>query len=188
MSNTNLTVAQLRAEISGHPRVASGDMVLPGLSKFRKADLVELLDGLQSEAQTVPGGYTRITDTPEEKVDSVWTKMADSAKAASAALAGSIFAMGNAAEFTAAERKELNEGKYRGRYEGKTVLVQVGTRRDKLTGDEFPNDVVGRVIDGVHRETDPLNRGNGAGLLLLAVKHDGAARVTLHRAEDVLVA
>jgi hypothetical protein len=44
-----MTVAQLRAEINGHPRVTTGDTPLPGLSKFRKADLIALLEKLDDE-------------------------------------------------------------------------------------------------------------------------------------------
>lgn len=40
---TTPTIAQLRSEISAHPRVVNGDYPLPGLSKMRKAELVALL-------------------------------------------------------------------------------------------------------------------------------------------------
>lgn len=193
MSNdlNKLTVAELRAEISGHPRVTTGDMTLPGLSRKRKSELVEILTGLIAESVTVPGGYNTAVaavGTTDSQVNAYITDEALQdfvGSALSAAngigkLGGAIEAFGTVLHeqleaFTAAERIGLNEAKYQGRYAGKKVTVRVGRRT-----------VHGTVVDRAHRDRDPQNRGNGKGLLLLAVKHDGRPRATLHNAEDVV--
>jgi hypothetical protein len=162
MNLDKMTVAELRTEISGHPRVATGDKPMPGLSKMRKAELIEILTELRTGESEQ---YERGNAVAEAFANSM--------------LSGAIYMAGieGAAEFTAEERRELNEAKYQGRYEGKNVKVRVGGKTR-----------FGNVIDRVHRDSDPLNRGDGSGLLLLVVRHAaGVNRRSLHRAEDAVL-
>jgi hypothetical protein len=160
MNLDKMTVAELRTEISGHPRVATGDKPMPGLSKMRKAELIEILTELRTGEREQ---YEQDNAAAESFADSM--------------LAGAIVAAADSVEFTSEERRELNEAKYRGRYEGKNVKVRIGGKTR-----------FGNVVDRVHRDSDPLNRGDGSGLLLLVVRHAaGVNRRSLHRAENVVL-
>lgn len=154
MSNvySSMTVPQLRDEVRRvyTSEVNTHDAQVPATSKLRKAELIELL----------VNAFRKVTESSEVEA------------AANADLAGQIYGASIKAVFTPEERLALNEGKYRGRYEGKSV------RAGRFTG---------TVVDRVHRDSDPLNRGDGSGLLLLAVRHATRPRVTLHRAEDVML-
>lgn len=170
MSNTkisDMTVAELRAEISGHPRVVSGDKPMPGLSKIRKAELIEILTELQTDD-------SKALAAPE--VDS--HDFADFAKTVSHSLRNLptyVQDIGTALHsmmetFTLAERQELNDAKFRGRFAGKFAVAPVGRR--KL--------VAGTVVDRVLRGRD----------LLLVIRHAtdaGHPRLSLHNAADVLI-
>lgn len=127
------------------------------VGKLRKAELIALIEGTREQAAQ----YERDNEAAENAADQI--------------LAGAVYAAGDSVEITPEERVTLNEAKYRGRYEGKAVTAKVNRRL-----------VRGTVVDRTHRDSEPFNRGDGTRLLLLAVKHDGAAnRVTLHAAEDV---
>jgi hypothetical protein len=184
MSNdlNKLTVAELRAEISGHPRVASGDMPMPGLSKKRKSELVEILTELHGHDSLPVAVVDDIAVTAEELQEFVGDVMSTDIRTVQ--LLGQGLNDLNAS-FTAAERRELNEAKYQGRYAGKTFELITGY--DRVHGENIPRTVLGTIVDRVHRDSDPLNCGNGKGLLLLVVKHGDLPRTTLHRAEDVSV-
>lgn len=167
-----LTVAELRAEISGHPRVSTGDMPMPGLSKKRKGELVEILTDLRN-SDSLPVAVTEsglVTDA--ELQDFVGSAL--SAASGIGRLGGAIEALGTLLHeqleaFTTAERVALNETKYRGRYAGKAAVVQIRKRV-----------IEGTVTDRVHRGPELL-------LVLRHAEDAGHPRVTLHRAEDVTV-
>lgn len=176
-SYSEMTVSQLRDEIRRvyTYEVNTPDTTVPATSKLRKAELIDLLVNAPREATNEDvaseAAYAEFAATLDKAVDSL--RAIDRATRA----AGRAFVPVNEA-FTAAERRELNEAKYLGRYAGKRVMARLG----KPGTGKF----VGTVVDRVHRDSEPFNRGDGKGLLLLAVRHIGKPRVTLHRAEDLI--
>lgn len=135
-------------------------------SKARKAELVDMLVEVSEahRSETV----ARAVEGFESQLKNVNLDAFRNFKAANAAFAGFVYAVSLVSPPTVEEWNELNEGKYRGRFEGRQVLV--ATRFGRKVAD-------GTVVDRVHRD----------GHLLLAVKHAGLPRVTLHKAADVLV-
>ena len=194
MSYDNMTVAQLRAEINGHPRVVNGDRPLPGLSKMRKSALVEILHELNEvqdaplHEQPMPGSPAAVAQSeeiavlPEDWLDGLTLNERLAEDDAEAVVRGEIPTPDDRGQHQDAElvsflRTVVNAPNT---YLGKRVMVQIGTKRDKVTGDEFPNDIVGTVVDNVTRDST-------MGSLLFAIRHEGFARVTLHRAEDAVL-
>lgn len=180
-----LTVAELRDEVRRvyTYEVDTSKVSIPtGLSKMRKADLVKILTDFSAKS-SLPVAVVGETSVNEAELqDFIGDVMQRAAKG--------VRALGDAlgelqSTFTAAARQELNEAKYRGRYAGKSV--QLVTGHDRVHGADIPRIVTGTIVDRVHRESDPLNKGDGSGLLLLVIKHGDLPRVTMHRAEDVAV-
>ena len=156
----NYTVAELRQLVKEAPANAPAG----GYSKMRKAELIDWLVKVHN---------TEAVQTP------ALSEVAEAAKQISKTLSETVppfvELLGQGLNdlkhvFTQIERQELNEAKFRGRYEGKSAVVQV---RRKV--------VEGTVVDRVHRGTE----------LLLVIRHSEGfqkhPRVTLHAAEDVLI-
>lgn len=88
---SNLTIAQLRSEISAHPRVVNGDYPLPGLSKMRKAELSALLAELtdENEAADMTGHWAEQgagVDPETAQPFKIGTKLHEQAEAYDAAV------------------------------------------------------------------------------------------------------
>lgn len=164
-----LTVAELRSEIK--TRHENGELPT-GWSKLRKSELMNILTDLRSRENTAVAVVDDMSVTDEALQDFVGAAM--SAASGIDKVRGAIQVLGTilheqAEAFTAAEREQLNEAKYRGRYEGKPAVVQI---RKHV--------VEGTVTDRVHRGTELL-------LVLRHAEDAGHPRVTLHKAVDVLV-
>lgn len=173
MELDKMTVPQLRDEVR---RVFTYEVdtkvfeIPTGLSKMRKAELIDLLTSYPA------------TTVEREQDNAAAEAFADNM------LAGAIVAAADSVEFTPEERRELNEAKYRGRYEGKTVRLVTG--HDRVHGVNVPRVTDAQVVDRIHRDSDPLNRDVGSGLLVLVVRHAidaGHPRVTTLRAEDAVL-
>jgi hypothetical protein len=140
------------------------------VSKLRKAELIDVIE--KSRALTDLDNQATAYITDGELQDFVGSAL--SAASGIGQLGGAMQAFGTVLHeqfetFTAAERQELNEAKYRGRYEGKPAVVQM--RKHVIEG---------TVTDRVHRGSELL-------LVLRHAEDAGHPRVTLHRAVDVLV-
>jgi hypothetical protein len=163
------TVAQLRQMLQEEFGQASP-------SKMRKIELAQWLDDKRHNAKlpvaTISGPQVSAHVTEAGLQDFVGAAL--SAASGIGQVGGALQALGTVLHgqfeaFTAAERAELNDAKYQGRYAGRAAVVQI--RRHLIEG---------IVVDRVHRGAELL-------LVLRHAKDAGHPRVTLHRAVDVLV-
>jgi hypothetical protein len=159
--STMHTVADLRAMLKEYYGITPG-------SKVRKAELIDLLFAERTKRQAeLPVAV--VNDAPvtdAELQDFIGDVMSTDIQTVQLLGQGLHDLNGS---LTAAERQELNEAKYRGRYAGKSAVVQIRKRT-----------VLGTVADRVHRGAELL-------LVLRHAEDAGHPRVTLHRAEDILV-
>lgn len=164
-----MTNADLIAEIRKLAIDELGKPMPRGLSKMRKSELETVRNTLREAAEAKQESDDIDHATPAELTVTVPALGTFEANSFLAAVGCAL-----SADLTEQDRHDLDMAKYRGRYEGKAVCV--GSMR-------------GKVVGGVHRDSDPTGRENGT--LLLSVKHDrtryGHPRVTLHRAADVVL-
>lgn len=200
MQLRNMTVPQLR-EMAKAQRNRKGQAV-GGFSKMRKAELIDFIVAASEEdaplhEQPMSGSPAAVAQAEEEFVgqDDIEANVQDALPSQflhvptvgtfeqNEFLAAVGFAL--SADMTEQDRRDLDMAKYRGRYEGKAVCVEVPFGHSTRL-------VTGAVVNGQSRPglvASDLQTGNDT--LLLSVRHNstryGNPRVTLHRAEDVVL-
>lgn len=178
MSLRHYTVSQLREKAKEVAPLSTG------FSRMRKAELIDFI--VRASETAVP--FVSQDDVETIVVDALPARTIDVPAVGTFDANAFLAAVGSrlAAGFSEQDRRDYDMVKYRGRYEGKRALVEIGTER--VHGETVPRYATGTIVAGSSRRellASDLETGNGT--LVLTVRHDGLPRATMHRAEDIVL-